>query len=331
MTATALAASIRPLWTLLKEYGHDPEPLFRNSGIDPELVNDPYARLPVSAVYATWVRASSRIGDPCFGVQAGSHWHPSMFGALGYAWLASDSLRTALERLARYTDLVVEHGAVELSDDREGLTVTLGYEGRPFTLPTLADAQLSILLRLCRLNFGEDLNPAQVTLFHSTPEDPGPFYAYFRCPVVFDTPSDSLTLATEVVDQALPSGNPNLAQINDQEIIRYLAQLDRDQIAQRVKAEIIEQLPSGGILDATVAARLSLGERTLQRRLKDEGTTFKKLLDEVRCELAEAYVRDERWSLTQISYLLGFSEPSAFTRAFRRWTGESPSEYRSTT
>ena len=94
MSETALATSIQPLRSLLEEYGQDPEPLFRKAGIDPGQVKNPNARLPVHACNVAWLRASSRIPDPCFG-------HPSMFGALGYAWLASGILREAFERLAR--------------------------------------------------------------------------------------------------------------------------------------------------------------------------------------------------------------------------------------
>ena len=329
MSVTALASSIQPLWTLLEEYGQDPEPLFRKSGIDPVLLKNPNARLPVPACNAAWLRASGRIADPCFGVKAGLHWHPSMFGALGYAWLASTSLRTALGRLARYTDLVLERGAVEVRDGRRGdVTVTLAYQGSPFTLPALADALLSFLLRLCRLNCGESLNPTRVTLFHSAPPEPGPYYTYFRCPVEFDAAHDSLTLSKAVVDQPLPSANPHLAHINDQEIVRYLGRLNRDRIAGRVQAAIVEQLPSGNVSTETVAQSLHVSSRTLNRQLQREGTTFKAVVDAARRELAETYLKDQNFSLTQLAFMLGFSEPSSFTRAYRRWTGTAPSTSR---
>jgi len=329
MSETALATAIHPLWSLLEEYGQDPEPLFRRAEIDPALLKNPNARLPVHSCNVAWLRASSRIADPCFGVKAGEHWHPSMFGALGFAWLASTSLRTALGRLERYTDLVLERGAVEVRDGRGGdVTVTLSYQGSPFTLPALADAMLSLLLRLCRLNAGDSLNPKRVTLFHSAPADAGPYFTYFRCPVEFDADRDSLTLDKKVVDQPLPSANPHLADLNDQEIIRYLARCCGDRVSDRVQATIIEQLASGAVSADKVAQALHVSTRTLHRQLQGEGTTFKGLLEETRRKLAATYLRDEDISLTEISFMLGFSEPSAFTRAYRRWTGQSPSETR---
>jgi hypothetical protein len=270
MSQTALATAIHPLWSLLEEYGQDPDPLFRKAGIDPALLNNPNARLPVPACNVAWLRASSRIADPCFGVKAGEHWHPSMFGALGFAWLASTSLRTALGRLERY--------AVEVKDGRSGdVTVTLSYQGSPFTLPALADAMLSLLLRLCRLDAGDSLNPKRVTLFHSAPADAGPYFGYFRCPVEFDADRDSLTLDKAAVDQPLPSANPHLAHINDQEIIRYLARCCGDRDSDRTQAMNVEQLASGGVSAEKVAQALNVSTRTLHRQLKGEGTTFKGL------------------------------------------------------
>lgn len=326
---TALASAIRPLWSLLEEYGQDPGPLFQRSGIDLDQLRNPNSRLPVAACNAVWLRASSRISDPCFGLKAAEHWHPSMFGALGYAWLASTSLRTALGRLERYTELVLEGSSVEVHEGRGGeVTVTLSYQRSPYTIPALADALLSLVLHLCRLNCGESLNPMRATLFHSSPAEPGPYFACFRCPVEFDAPHDSLTFAKAVVDQPLPGANPNLAQLNDQEIIRHLARLDRDRITERVQATIIEQLPSGNVSNETVAQALNVSSRTLHRQLQDEGTSFKALLDQTRRELAKAYISDDRINLTEVAFMLGFAEPSSFTRACRRWTGKAPSAMR---
>jgi len=107
-------------------------------------------------------------------------------------------------------------------------------------------------------------------------------------------------------------------------MVKYLARLKKEDISTRVRAAIVDQLPSGGISDETVAEALYLNSRTLQPRLSEAGTTFKSLLVEVRRELAEKYVLDQKLTITEISYLLGFSETSAFSRAFKTWTGKTP-------
>lgn len=329
MQGTALATAIQPLWALIVDHEIDPEPIFRASHIDIELLKRPNARLPTEACNAVWLRASGQIKDPCFGVKYGPYWHPSMFGPLGYAWLASTSLRKALNRLAKYTDLVLERGAVEIINLENGdASISLSYQGGAFTLPALADSLLSLVMHLCRINYEGELNPKMVTLFHSAPPDPGPYFNYFCCPVEFDSGSDSIILAKSVLDEPLPGGNSRLAKLNEHEAVRYLAQLDKSRTVDRVQAAIIEQLAGGSVTIGSVAEALHLSSRTLNRQLQEEGTTFTKLKQRAQRNLADLYLADEHYSITEIAFMLGFSEQSAFTRAYRRWTGKVPSDVR---
>jgi AraC-like DNA-binding protein len=130
------------------------------------------------------------------------------------------------------------------------------------------------------------------------------------------------------VDKNLPGSHPQLAELNDQVMIEYLAKLDQDNIAHKLKAVIIDQLPCGNVTDENVARELYMSSRTLQRHLQREDTTYTTLLNEIRQDLAEQYLTEQDISLTEIAFLLGFSESSAFSRAFKRWIGVSPSEYR---
>jgi AraC-like DNA-binding protein len=135
-------------------------------------------------------------------------------------------------------------------------------------------------------------------------------------------------LSLKSVDEFLSSSNPKLADLNDQVMIEYLAELDQDNLAQRVKATILDQLPSGNVTDESVSRDLYMSARKLQRQLESAGTTFYTLLNETRVDLAKKFLRDQGTSMTEIAYLLGFSENSAFSRAFKRWMGVSPSQYR---
>jgi len=111
-------------------------------------------------------------------------------------------------------------------------------------------------------------------------------------------------------------------------MIEYLAKLDKDNIVDRATTIIVDMLPSGGIADEKIAVQLNMSARSLQRRLKAAGTTFRKLLEAVRKDLAATYVRDPDIELVEVAFLLGFSDQSAFSRAFKRWTGCPPSEAR---
>ncbi len=328
MSLTVLARPIDIIWRLIDSYGHDPDPLFRALHIDPEVAQDPNARYSVKLVDELWKEAAKLIADPCFGLRAHEHWHPSHMHALAYAWLASSTLRTALLRLNRYIKIINDETSVRLVENEEGLSVRLAYARESKGLPWRTDLALSILMHMCRLNYGATLDPVSVSFTHSQPPCAGDFFEYFRCPIHFGAPCNQLTLASDVVDRRLAGDNPELARLNDQVMIQYLARLDRENITERVKAAIIDHMPSGRVTDQAIAEALFMNVRSLQRKLQNEGTTFKALLDGVRQELAHQYIRDSRLNVNEISFLLGFSDISSFSRAFKRWTGEPPSAYR---
>ena len=142
------------------------------------------------------------------------------------------------------------------------------------------------------------------------------------CPIRFEAPGNELTFAIGDVDRPLPRVNPKLAQLNDRFLVQCLADRDKADAVSRTRAVILDQLAS---------ETLYINVRSLQRKLQAEGTTFKAVLNEVRLELADKYIRDQSLSLSEIAFLLGFAEISSFSRAFKRWTGASPSAYREDT
>lgn len=328
MHATNNASILIGVWNLLEFYGIDPEPLFREMSMDPELMKRPGGRYRLDSIDNLWRKASKIIDDPCFGLKAAELWHPSNFSALGYAMLASNTLRTALERMDRYHRFLSDERPITLDETEEGLALTLIFSHEKRDIPARNDAILAVTMSMCRLNYIEDLAPVSVTLTHPKPSCSARFYEYFRSPVVFEAPANSLTLPIEAVDKNLSGSNPQLVELNDQVMIEYLAQLDQDHITQKVKAVIIDLLPSGNVTDESVARELYMSSRKLQRQLRSDDTTFTTLLNEIRQDLAQRYLREQDISLTEIAFLLGFSESSAFSRAFKRWMGVSPSEYR---
>ena len=328
MSFTALAKSLEIAWVLLEDYGIEPGPVFEDAGIDPKLIKDMSARVSQGSLDKLWVNISEQIADPCWGLNLGRLWHPSYMHALGYAWLASSTLRSALNRLVRFIHIVNQNALITFTEDAN--SVCVGWE-KPSTLTSedwRATGALSVIMRMCRANYGENLDPVSVSFTHREPDCVGDYFAYFRCSISFGANRDSLVLAKEAVDKVLPGSNPLMSQINDNEMIKYLAKLNADDIVQRTKAAIIEHLPDGRASDSAIAQSLHMSNRTLQRKLNEKGTTFKKLLTEVRKELALKYIRNNQMTLTELSFQLGFSEMSAFSRAFKQWTGNSPRQYR---
>ena len=326
---TTLASATGLLWKVIESYDQDPEPYFRKARIDPKLISDPSARLNLTSVDNVYFELFESVNDPCIGLKIACLWHPSYLSSLGYAWLASSTLYTALNRLARYVRIINDAISVSLKEEGDTLIITVSSNDREFSYYYQDDSSLAILLNMCRANYGNELNPVSVSFKHDEASScRGEYFSFFRCPVEFGASSNQLILPLHAVNKHLASANPQLAQINDQVMIKYLADLDKDDIVQRVKAAIIDQLPSGNVTDEKISEAVYKSKRSLQRKLNEQGTTFKTILTEVRQDLALKYIHDRKLTLTEISFMLGFSEMSSFSRAFKRWTGESPKEFR---
>ena len=330
MIATTLASAARPFWRLLERYKIDPAYVFREAGLDPALMDKPRERYKAERQVAAWKKAAQLIDDPCFGLKFAEVWSPTDLHALGYAFLASATLRTALQRLSRYVQVVNDVIGYDLGDDGENVCVTLTTAHTIYQPPFAPqeDSAWAVIMSMCRTVYGEDLDPVEVRFQHNTPSCKGDYYGFFRCPVRFDAVASAILFARADVDHPLPAANRELAQANDRILTDFLNKLRKDDLVTRVKTAIAEELPSGMPSDEEVAKTVFMSPRTLQRKLSAVGTNYSQLLDAVRRDLAAQYVTDPSLSLSEISFLLGFSELSAFSRAFRRWTGQSPSGVR---
>ena len=187
---------------------------------------------------------------------------------------------------------------------------------------------MAVFLRMCRITAGNHIDPVRLDLTHSRPACGDEFERVFRSAVEFNAVDNRLCFDRAVVETSLPTANPELARINDLAVIDYLARFDRENTSMQVRTRIIELLPAGTPRQASIARELNISLRSMQRNLKLEGTSFNELLDNTRRELAMHYIRETHRHLGEIAYLLGFSEPSSFTRAFRRWTGVTPQQFR---
>ncbi|GMQ90695.1 MAG: AraC family transcriptional regulator [Gammaproteobacteria bacterium] len=266
--------------------------------------------------------------DPGIGLVAARFLHPTTLHALGYAWLASDCLREALERGVRYHRIVSSGIEAHLEQSAQDYRFVIHVPEVPRLADEAIDAAVAVVVNLCRASHGADFNPLRVALRRNPPADRGAFAREFRAPIEFSAPQNVIFLDKTTVETPLPTANAELARANDQVIAQYLARFERGSIKLQVEARLVEQLFSGHATQESIAKALHLSPRTLQRKLKEEGTTYKQLLDTTRRELATQYVKQTHLSVNEITFLLGFSEPANFTRAFKRWNGVSPSQYR---
>lgn len=327
MPLTAFAPSVGFIWTFLETHGHDPRHVLSSVGIDPAFLHRSDARLPIESADALWCRTVDLVGDPCFGIKAAAHWHPSYLGALGYAWLTSRTLRGGIERIERYMSFVSGAVSLSLRSEQKGARAVFRFKTQSARQAERAALFIAVLTEMCRVNYVEPFDPVEVCFSQPMPSCAGDFYAFFRCPVSFSAGCDGVLFDHARLDEHLPGDNPQLAHVNDELMAQELRRLGEDDLIARIKAVLLAHLPSGDVSIAMVAKALHMSPSTLQRRIRALGSTYKRILDGLRRELAERYMAEGKRSVGEVSYLLGFSETAAFTRAFKRWTGATPREY----
>jgi AraC-like DNA-binding protein len=317
---------------LLEMHGLDAVQIALGAGVDVARVPAPAERIAVDKIDAMLRVAIPLIRDPAFGLQAARCWHPAYLGVLGHAWLSSDTLRTGLERVTRYFRLVGERGLTKIEVSQREVKVSFrANRGDPAAVPVAAvfvDIVMAVLLDMCRMNAGAALRPVKAMLCRPKPEKAEVYERFFGCEVRFRAKEDAFVLSTRDADRPLPSANRQLAAVFDKLLTEELARLDRSDVVSRCRAEVLEHLESGEMTEQDMAKRLHMSRRTLQRRLDEADTTYLRLVDDTRKDLALRYIEDPHRSITDVAFTLGFSQQSAFTRAFKRWTGVNPTQYR---
>jgi AraC-like DNA-binding protein len=249
--------------------------------------------------------------------------------ALGFALLAISTLRDFYNRISRY-NRIASQSADFVHYDEDGLSILAAENMAPSACDEAVDTWVSLMVKFMRALYEKELNPTWVELGHSMPgEHRQAFLEYFKCPVRFDCEEPArIAIDSSIMDVALPGASPDLAQHNDQIVREYLEKMDREDIVNRVRIQMVAHLSAGTLTALEVARRLHMSGCTMQTRLAQRGTNFQELLDTTRQELAAGYIQQSHLAITEIAYLLGFSDASNFTRAFRRWHGISPRDFR---
>ncbi len=328
--------SIISSWILLiaralDAHGYDSKRLFRQAGLDHARLGVSGARHPYTAVCRLWELAEEVTGDPGFGLEVASFWHPTTLHALGYAWMASESLEEAYRRAVRYAHFINSgaRDALRIEQTERGYGILFDTGAAGFDPPQIAlEAGLAMIYHMSHAAFGANFQPLEVTLRRAKPVGTERYVDTFGAPVEFGGTQNAIWMDPQQVTEHLDSANPELVRIHDQVVVDYLARLDRQDVVMQVKSKLTERLPGGGIDEGEIASSINLSRRSLQRRLHEHQVSFSGLLEDTRRELSRDYLRDPQHSVNEVAYLLGFSEPGNFSRAFKRWYGQTPSEYR---
>jgi AraC-like DNA-binding protein len=306
--------------------------LLREAKIDESQLRDPDGRISLDAVTRLWHAAASHVTDPAFGLRIGADTSVREWGLVGYAVAYSSTLGSALNRFAHYSRVMSDALVVRIDTERDAAWVRLDVQPELRAFRPAVDARLAALLSACREMLGAPVTPLLVQLSYRQPADVKEYERFFGAPLEFGSLTSSFLLRSEDLARRLAIADTTLAGYLETLADQKLASIGterslRERVRRTLWSELSERTPT---LEA-VARSLGVSARTLQRQLRQEGVTFAKLLAELRREMAPSLLRDGRNSVSEVAFLLGYEDPSAFRRAFQRWFGQSPRSFRSTT
>lgn len=326
---TTMGTWIQAIVRTVDEHGVDGTALAHEAGIPPRVLRDADERAPQPAVTRLWKLAVEATGDPCIGLKVPRHVSFATFHALGYAIFASPDMKSALQRVIRFQRLISDATAQRLERDGDRYRFVIERLS-PLGPPDEAiDAFMATGARLFRALSGDQrIVPLALRLRRSEPTPSDLFGKIFRCPISFDADADILEYTRKDIEAPLPYANAELARQSDVIVADYLARSGRNgTLADRVHSLLVSHLPDGGPSEQTIAQALCMSARNLQLQLAGEGTSYKALLNDARRALACDYLRQNKHSIKEIAFLLGFADAATFTRAFHRWTGQSPRRF----
>ncbi|HOP19847.1 MAG TPA: AraC family transcriptional regulator ligand-binding domain-containing protein [Amphiplicatus sp.] len=310
--------------------GCPPEPLIELLNAGPAPFENPARRFDNSLVIDMLHLAESLTGETTMGLFAGRGFRPATFLDIGLALVSSATLRQALEINERYQDLTQQLGKTHLVVKSDKALITWrSYIDDPERMRPVTEAVFAGYAVFGRwLTWLYDQEVAAMRFRHSRPPHAAECDELFGCKVTYHARVNEMELDPTLVDMPLPNANPELLQVLCARLDRELAALRKPLTAEAETFHCVQAMLGDGAPSLERVARaLDTSERTLRRRLAEEGASFRGVVESARKEACEVYIRERRKSIAEIAHALGYSEQSAFTRAFRNWFGASPSEY----
>lgn len=327
---TVSIRSVRPLVQRLNALGHAVQPLLDAVGLEATVFSDGDARIPHHVAVELWQRAMKLSGDDTLGLHAAETLRPGAFDVLDYATRTSASLGEAWECLCRYHRLFHDAAVIKLTLTHELAQLT---HELPPALPAvplpIAEYILAGWLVASRQATGLELAAASVEFRHPEPRDVSEYRRVFAGPITWGADANRIALPRSLLATPLVKADAGLNEVLQRHVAEALARLPKaTSFTLRVRELLAGQLSRGEPSATRIAGSLHMSARTLHRRLADERSSYHLLLDELRRELAVQHLSERSVAIAEVAFLLGFSEASAFHRAFKRWMGVTPSEYR---
>lgn len=321
------ASWVSAIYDALVKASVDGDEALKHSGIPLDIKKRPDQRVDALKAKKLWSYAVAKTDNDAFGLDVIPFLMDSDLNALGVAIRASASIKEAMERVLRYYRAVSTALTISV---KMGETLDLEIQPTPtgvMVSQQAIDAAMGLIVHQARVLMAEPFVPIRLEFMRPEPKKLNRFESFFGCPLYFECDRNAIVFSTDVLKIQFLNPNEKLAQHIDQYLLETLAEIDDHSFSRRVYSVLFSLLPSGTPTLQALAAKLHMSTRTLQRRLQDENINFKELLNRLRYDMARHYLKEKRYSVGEIGYLLGFSSHSNFVRFFRQQSGQSPSEY----
>jgi len=313
---------------LLRSLGADPASVFTEAGIDLDLFDDPDNVIPYVARAHLVNVCVARTGCQHFGLMLGQQGSLSSFGLFGCLARHSQNVGSALRSLQRFFHLHVQGARLQLT--QEGSLARFSYntyEPQIGGTHQIEDGAMAWAVNILRELCGRDFNPTEVHFVHEAPKDLRPYRKLFKAPLSFNSLQGGLYLPTTLLKKALKDVDPEFQRLLRKEVESQQAKF-HDDILDSLKRVLHSILCVRATTANDVAKLFSMSARTLNRRLKLQGTTFGEVVDEVKSQIACQILSDSEMKLTELADFLHYSDSSSFIKAFKRWTGTTPAHWR---
>lgn len=330
-TATLSAHLLRTIAGGAARRGLEPRALCARFDVDPAILADPDGRVPAATLVRVWEGVPELVGDPDFGLHLGEESGAAGIALAGHLVLASATLGEGMARVLEHGRLFNDVHAVELRVEADTVSMIVESRSSPFPTPRHANEfAFAWVVTLARLATGDpELDAIEIRFEHPAPRDTREHERVFRCPVRFSSDAAAMVAPRALLERPIASRDPALGELLDAHARTMLSRMPRGpEASARVRAVIAPRLRRGVPSIDDVAEALATSPRTLQRELAEEKTTYKAVVAALRRDLAEQHLADPSVDAADVALMLGFSDASAFHRAFVRWTGRSPGAFR---
>jgi AraC-like DNA-binding protein len=322
---------VRALAGAVERAGGSRELFLQTAQVDPQLLEDTNARLPVLEYLRVIDAALQVSNDPALGLHMGERTSPAMFDLFGYLVGQAGTLRQAFETILRYSRLAAEGHEPQLSEADETASIRFPLlVGDAAAVRLTAEFAMTGLLSQLKLCAGESARPSRVLFGYEAPAYLAEYQRIFGAAAQFGHSSTEMEFPSEWLDRAQPYRSPDLYALLKEEAERALSRLDRDAPwSERIALLLASRSPSQLPTMEGMASELGVSVRSLRRWLQSEGSNYADLVDRARTAAAKRMLGDPRASIQEVAFAMGFADQTTFHRAFKRWTGQTPKQYKS--